>query len=498
MKNRFYPKVKTKSLTVLLVTLFLLSALVSVQFIGGASAAIDYTQYTGTLGDADFRLRIPNPWNGMLVVVCRGYSGPTNIPNPGTTLNNGGSMLEQGFAVAASNYGSAGFCIQAGVDSTYQLTMYIIDNYDVTGKVFLYGISMGGAVALLLGEKYPDLYSGVLDQFGTKDLKAQHSTKSRWANLTDEELAAELTALGIAVPPPGYTSLEALRNRVAPDVADFVLETGGTPATHPQAYEDRSPTYHANIMIPVITTHGTDDPIVPLFESLMYQTAVAKAGHSSLYRLYTVPGAGHGTTGFPSTEIPARFNELVEWSNELTGSSDWPMFCYDAQRIGYSTSNAPTTNQTLWTNMVGGGAGSHPAVADGKVYVAGWDGSLYCFDAASGAQIWNYTTGDILLTHPAVADGRVYVGSMDRKFYCLDAATGAFIWSYTTSSGIYGSPVVANGVAYAVNMGGVVYAFSAWEPIPEGLTLGVMLLLSTMAVIVGARYFRKRPKWENW
>ena len=33
--------------------------------------------------------------------------------------------------------------------------------------------------------------------------------------------------------------------------------------------------------------------------------------------------------------------------------------------------------------------------------------------------------------------------------------------------------------------------------VPEGLTLGAMLLLSTAAVIVGTRYYRKRPKWEN-
>jgi predicted secreted protein len=34
--------------------------------------------------------------------------------------------------------------------------------------------------------------------------------------------------------------------------------------------------------------------------------------------------------------------------------------------------------------------------------------------------------------------------------------------------------------------------------IPEGLTLGAMLLLSSVAVIVSARYFRKRSKWEKW
>ena len=34
--------------------------------------------------------------------------------------------------------------------------------------------------------------------------------------------------------------------------------------------------------------------------------------------------------------------------------------------------------------------------------------------------------------------------------------------------------------------------------VPEGLTLGVMLLLSTVTVIVSLRYFRKRPKTENF
>ena len=34
--------------------------------------------------------------------------------------------------------------------------------------------------------------------------------------------------------------------------------------------------------------------------------------------------------------------------------------------------------------------------------------------------------------------------------------------------------------------------------VPEGLTIGVMLLLSTVAVIVSMRYFRKQPKLKNW
>ena len=36
------------------------------------------------------------------------------------------------------------------------------------------------------------------------------------------------------------------------------------------------------------------------------------------------------------------------------------------------------------------------------------------------------------------------------------------------------------------------------DVIPEGLTIGVMMLLATAAVIVSTRYFRKRPKTENF
>jgi PQQ-like domain len=116
----------------------------------------------------------------------------------------------------------------------------------------------------------------------------------------------------------------------------------------------------------------------------------------------------------------------------------------------------------------------------------------------TGALLWNYTTGAGVWGSPTVADGKVYVGSQDRKFYCLNAATGGFIWSYTTGGTLWSSPVVANGVAYAVSSDSKVYAFSPWDPIPEGLTIGVMLLLSTVAVIVSARYYRKRPKWQRW
>lgn len=310
-------KVKKNPRLFLLASVFLLSALA-----GSGKVSAAYTETVGTLDGAQYVVRIPDNWNGMLVILCRGYAPNVVFTDIRTTIvwSSASGILDQGFAIAGSTYGSAGFCIKQGVNSTYELTTYIINTYNVTGKVFLYGMSMGGAVALLLGEKYPNVYSGVLDIEGTKNLTDQYYTKSRWSNLSDADLAAELTALGIPVPPPGSASLQALRDRVALDVPDYLLETGGTPATQPQAYEDDSPVYHANITIPVITVHGTYDTIVPFYESIMYQTAVANAGHSNLHRLYNVTGAWHTGGINLATEVPTRLNELVAWSGTIPES----------------------------------------------------------------------------------------------------------------------------------------------------------------------------------
>ena len=307
-----------KVLATYFIMALLVSVLFGVRFIGEVSA-VDYTEYTGTLNGADYVLRIPDPWNGMLVVCCRGYShepvadartvGPFSARAP--------TMLSQGFAVAASNYGAGGYCVQEGVNATRQLTEYIIDNYGVTGKAFLIGASMGGCIALLLGEQHPELFSGVLDMFGTKDMKSQYETKVRWASLNDSELTAELTALTAPSPPSIFPNLEGLRTYCNLSATDIESEMGGTPQEKPEAYEAVSPVYNAKISIPVITIHGTSDVLVPYSQSVMYQEAVANAGRSSLYRLYPIEGGEHGgpTIG---AKVSGYFDELVEWSNSLS------------------------------------------------------------------------------------------------------------------------------------------------------------------------------------
>jgi pimeloyl-ACP methyl ester carboxylesterase len=272
------------------------------------------------LDGANYVLRIPDSWNGMLVICCRGYSH-TPIADVKSSLpfsSMAPELLEQGFAVASSDYGVGGYCVPEGVNSTYQLTECIIDNYNVTGRVFLVGASMGGAVVLLLGEKYPELYSGVVDLFGVKETIEQYETKTRWGILNDTELEAELTALTAPVPPFMFPSLDTLRLFCNTSSTDIASELGGTPEDEQEAYEVVSPLYNANISIPVITVHGTSDALVPYSQSVAYQEAVANAGRSSLYRLYPVEGGQHGDS-VTTAEVSEHFDELVIWSKYLTG-----------------------------------------------------------------------------------------------------------------------------------------------------------------------------------
>jgi outer membrane protein assembly factor BamB len=132
------------------------------------------------------------------------------------------------------------------------------------------------------------------------------------------------------------------------------------------------------------------------------------------------------------------------------GSFDTYIYCLDA-----------AGGSLVWKVKTGGPVQSSPCVVAGRVYIASNDGYLYCLDAADGSEVWK---GDIstyefkslvgrsmtnYFSSPAVADGKVYIGSFDRRLYCFDTATGSQVWNATTGGGIYASsPSVAYGYVY--------------------------------------------------
>ena len=170
------------------------------------------------------------------------------------------------------------------------------------------------------------------------------------------------------------------------------------------------------------------------------------------------------------------------------GPYDWPMRGLNPQHTSYSESPAPNTNQTLW-EITCPWVVTAPAVADGRIYIGAWDQRVYCYDAATGDQIWNYSTGGRIRGTAAVAAGRVYVGSDDYNFYCLDAATGTKIWNYTMGNWAGASPTVIDGKVYTGSDDNNTYCFDAatgtkiWNYTTDGK------VVSSPAVADGRVYF---------
>jgi outer membrane protein assembly factor BamB len=146
------------------------------------------------------------------------------------------------------------------------------------------------------------------------------------------------------------------------------------------------------------------------------------------------------------------------------GSEDGSLYVFNAQ-----------TGAQLWSAATGSSIGSSPAVANGVVYVGSDDDSLYAFNVQTGAKLWSAATGSSITSSPAVANGVVYVGSDDDSLYAFNAQTGAKLWSAATGNSITSSPAVANGVVYVGSDDGSLYAFNTqtgaqlWSATTEGL-----------------------------
>ena len=297
-------------------------------FCGTELTAIDegsYMQYVGALEGAKFVLRIPDKWNGMLVVGCHGYIssigwnmnpqiaqmaqfGVDNLKN-GDGVGLPFVLVEQGFAYAASSYGEGGWAISKGISSTVKLTLFSLNMLHCQFKrcnnikTYLIGQSMGGAIALMLGAtypkrgcgvgncpelccglSYPKLYDGVLDVSGMRDIVLGYTDSiaviadinEHWFEMDAEEKAE-------------YGPLRALLTIM---VADMEVEYGGTYFEEPEAYERKNPVDNAEISIPMIGVTGEDDDL-STNQAHTFEDAVDEAGCSKYYRLYMVPGGDH-------------------------------------------------------------------------------------------------------------------------------------------------------------------------------------------------------------
>ena len=135
----------------------------------------------------------------------------------------------------------------------------------------------------------------------------------------------------------------------------------------------------------------------------------------------------------------------------------WSFTCDTTGRLSPARASASPADPNGPSTII-----SMPVFHDGRIYVvAGGDpwhgkraGALYCIDAAgtgsitASGRLWAYHALGQSVSTPAVADGLVYIASYDGRVHCLDAGTGKPHWVHDTGGGIYGSTLLADGKLY--------------------------------------------------
>ena len=139
--------------------------------LGGLVAAQSpsFTTITGAIGPgALYEIVMPTgPWNGELVVFAQGIGNPRDpvaLPNAGTLRD---TFATQGFALVYTSRSVHGYgAVKDGMQRTHQLRGVFAETIGQPTRVYLMGRSLGGLIAVMLAERFPGQYDGVLSGCG--------------------------------------------------------------------------------------------------------------------------------------------------------------------------------------------------------------------------------------------------------------------------------------------------------------------------------------------
>jgi pimeloyl-ACP methyl ester carboxylesterase len=155
--------------TIIVAAFTAVAALLAVRAAGQSPS---FTTITGEIGPgALYQIAMPTaPWNGELVVFAQGIgnpSAPIALPNLGPL---GETLTNQGFAVVYSSRSVNGYgAVKDGMIRTHQLRGIFVETIGQPSRVYLIGRSLGGLISVMLAERFPGQYDGVLSGCGLLD-----------------------------------------------------------------------------------------------------------------------------------------------------------------------------------------------------------------------------------------------------------------------------------------------------------------------------------------
>jgi len=136
----------------------------------------DKAKCSGELDGAAYLVRMPDTWNGTLLLYSHGYreaqpSPPDFAPVEtnavvASTPDTADALLDAGFALAGSAYGKNGWAVQDGVKAGEDLHKWFRDHIAEPDRVYVWGDSLGGLITEMLAEKHPEWIAGVAPMCG--------------------------------------------------------------------------------------------------------------------------------------------------------------------------------------------------------------------------------------------------------------------------------------------------------------------------------------------
>jgi len=113
------------------------------------------------------------------------------------------------------------------------------------------------------------------------------------------------------------------------------------------------------------------------------------------------------------------------WKNDLEMTIIAPIAC-DGEGIYIGTNDRYifkldlATGEVEWRRKIGGPVKAGPTLTEKLAVFVGIDYWAYFVDKINGSILYRYKTDGMLTTRPLACDGKIYIAGEDKKLYCFD------------------------------------------------------------------------------
>ncbi len=141
------------------------------------------SQCTGEIDGAKYTIKLPQKWNGSLLLYSHGYRFAAPIPPSNAPVRTDAQvsssdadgtgsdplstkLLDAGYALAGSSYKSNGWAVADGVKAGNDLHAQFVKLVATPKRTYVWGDSLGGLVTEVLAETHPDWVDGAAPMCG--------------------------------------------------------------------------------------------------------------------------------------------------------------------------------------------------------------------------------------------------------------------------------------------------------------------------------------------